>query len=190
MNDKTQRIFGTERLYDRAMKLLTGDGCKTNPPKAFHLFRVCAKAGHSQSQYSLGMFFKKWGENQDFQEAAVWLKRAAIQGHPEAQFKLAGMYKTGEGARRNRVLALKWFLLASHNGDEDAEIQCNLVGSELTAEQEKRALVMALRFKLKAEMNRTIQELMSEQGVSPPSEADEDEQDDLPSIVKFPTSPQ
>ena len=36
MNDKTQNIVGMERLYERAMRLLTGDGCKTNPPKAFH----------------------------------------------------------------------------------------------------------------------------------------------------------
>ena len=136
------------------------------------------------------MFFKNWGENQDLQEAAVWLKRAAKQGHPEAQFELAAMYKTGEGIRRNRVLALKWFILASQKGDEDAEMQCNLVGSELTVEQEKRALVMALRLKLKAEMNRTIQELISEPGVFPPSETDEDEQDDPASIIRFPTSPQ
>jgi len=47
-----------------------------------------------------------------------------------------------------------------------------------------------LRLKLKAEMNRTIQQLISEPGVFPSSEADEDEQDDSASIIRFPIPPQ
>ena len=191
MNDKTQNIVGMERLYERAMRLLTGDGCKTNPPKAFQLFRVCAQAGHSQSQYSLGIMLKNGsGVPKDAREAAMWLRKAALQGQVEAAYELGAMYRLGEGIKRNRVLALRYFIQASSEGCEDAQIQCHFVEGDLSLQQQKRALAIALRWRLRCEMERTLREMFDAQDFGPPDLDDEEPEDDPASVLRFPTPPQ
>ena len=160
MGNKSDNVIEFDRGTSRIPKRSSPKGKRTKQGKAIQGIRVAAKSGNSDGQFQLGMFFQGRGPDQDLEEAAVWWKRAARQGHPAAQFELAGMYKTGQGVRRNRVLAMKLFLLASAAGDEDADIHTQILESELTSAQAKRALVMAVRVKLKDQMERTLLELM------------------------------
>jgi S1-C subfamily serine protease len=49
----------------------------------------------------------------DKKEAAEWYRRAANQGHPSGQLRLAGMLFDGDGVRRDRREAYMWALLAA-----------------------------------------------------------------------------
>lgn len=160
MENDRGNVIEFDRGTTRAPKRASPKGKRTKQGKAIQGIRVAANAGNSDGQHALGMFFKSSGPDQDLEEAAVWLKRAANQGHGEAQFEVAGMYKLGQGVRRNRVLAMKWMLLATAAGDEDADIHSQILQSELTSAQAKRALVMAVRFRLQADLENTIQEMM------------------------------
>ncbi len=56
-----------------------------------------ADAGHTPSQYRLGVVFKK-GEDlpQDFYLAVKWFRKAAEKGNPDAQYELAMMQLSGQ----------------------------------------------------------------------------------------------
>ena len=84
------------------------------------------------------------------------LRKAAERGDRDSQFELGGLYRIGEGVRRNRVAALRWFYLAAWAGDSDADMQVTLLGDQLEIEKRKRALASALRWKLKRDMSSVI----------------------------------
>ena len=98
------------------------------------------------------------------------LRKAAERGDRDAQFELGGRFRLGEGVRRNRVAALRWFYLAAWAGDSDADTQVTLLGDQLEIEKRKRALASALRWKLKRDMGSVIArmlettELLSDEG--------------------------
>jgi TPR repeat protein len=50
-----------------------------------------------------------------------WLRKAAGQGHAQAQLWLAKMYEGREGIRRNVSAAMKWYRKAGDQGDEEAK---------------------------------------------------------------------
>lgn len=56
----------------------------------------------------------------NYVEAVKWFRKAAEQGHAEAQFELGGKYFTSEGVPEDNVEAYTWYLLAKANGDERA----------------------------------------------------------------------
>ncbi|HHL2713089.1 TPA: tetratricopeptide repeat protein [Yersinia enterocolitica] len=54
-------------------------------------------------------------------EAARWLQRAAVQGSPEAQRRLARLYAQGRGVTRDDKRAFKWEMKAAQQGDALAQ---------------------------------------------------------------------
>ena len=48
-------------------------------------------------------------------------RKAAEQGHAEAQFRLGAMYFSGDGVPRDDVGALKWYRLAAEQGHVEAQ---------------------------------------------------------------------
>ena len=48
--------------------------------------------------------------------AIRWFTRAAEQGFSEAQVNLAAMHENGQGTRKSRVEAYKWYLIAASTG--------------------------------------------------------------------------
>ena len=54
-------------------------------------------------------------------QAAAWYRKAAEQGHAEAQFTLGGMYYEGEGVTRDYGQAAAWFRKAAEQGDARAQ---------------------------------------------------------------------
>ena len=53
---------------------------------------------------------------QDYGEAAKWFRKAAEQGHSEAQFNLGQMYDQGQGVPQDFGEAAKWFRKAAEQG--------------------------------------------------------------------------
>ena len=91
-----------------------GWGVEKSRAKATKLYRQAAEAGELSAQYNLGVTLK------DPREAMKWLRKAARQGHLQAQVILAEMYEGQEGIRRNIAAAIKWYRKAADGGDGDA----------------------------------------------------------------------
>ena len=76
--------------------------------------RIAAEHGDAGSQYRLGCQYLLDGEDA---KAATWFRRAADQGHDEAQAQLGLMYYYGRGVREDETEAARWFHQAVDRGD-------------------------------------------------------------------------
>ena len=56
-----------------------------------------------------------------YEEAAVHLERAAHAGDPEAQYRLASLYRMGRGVEANHEQAFRWFEAAARQGHNRAK---------------------------------------------------------------------
>ena len=54
-------------------------------------------------------------ERRAYEDAAKWFKRAALQGNPDAQFKIGFFLSTGQGGTTNLVEAADWYERAASN---------------------------------------------------------------------------
>ncbi|MCF8210756.1 MAG: hypothetical protein K9K38_15345 [Rhodoferax sp.] len=75
-----------------------------------------------------------------------WLRKAAEQGHPEAQFYFALKCAGGEGMPRDRMRAYFWLLLASSQCPALAAHVRDEVQNSLTASQCEIARTAASRW--------------------------------------------
>ena len=68
------------------------------------------------------MYDNGQGVRQDYAEAFRWFRKAAEQGHAEAQYNLGEMYHIGQGVRQDLHLSKEWFGKACDGGVQEA---CN-----------------------------------------------------------------
>ena len=66
--------------------------------------------------YQRGVTLRK-----DAGEAAIWYRKAAAQGHAEAQFKLGAGYENGEGVEQDLNEAAIWYRKAAEQGHAEAK---------------------------------------------------------------------
>jgi uncharacterized protein len=73
-----------------------------------------AKAGDSIAQYKLGYdYFLGRGVPLDYVQAAIWWRKAADQGYPNAQNNLGVLYNSGKGVPQSYAEAYFWQNLAA-----------------------------------------------------------------------------
>lgn len=65
----------------------------------------------------------------------TWLRKAAEQGHAEAQFNFAWVHIHGHGVPKDRLKAYFWFLLASNQMPSLAAGACVDLESKLSPTQ-------------------------------------------------------
>jgi len=96
-----------------------------------------AEQSDAEAQYRLGEMYRSGEEPQynefdeeyysgkgvrrDDQSAVKWFRKAAEQGHAEAQVRLGGMYYYSGGVPRDYQEALKWFRKAAEQGLAQAQ---------------------------------------------------------------------
>ena len=68
---------------------------------------------NAKEQLSLGAYLH---DQKEYTEATKWIRKAAEQGHPDAQFLLGTCYENGEGVPQNHTEAAKWFRKAADQG--------------------------------------------------------------------------
>ena len=84
---KKQLEFVTKK--HRGSRLISGVATQQNYAELFNQYCKLAERGDAGGQFELGMmFFYGQGVPQSDQEAAVWFRKAAEQGHAEAQAAL------------------------------------------------------------------------------------------------------
>jgi TPR repeat protein len=95
------------------------------------------------AQYAIAVLY--WlgkGVDQDYEQAAKWLKRAISSGHIKAQLKLGFLYLQGKGVEKNEVEARKSFFIAAEHGFVDAQFNLGVmylkgIGGEQNIQQAK-----------------------------------------------------
>lgn len=85
-----------------------------------------AKAGDPKAQYTLGYDYYKGrkGTPQDFAQAAVWWRKSADQGFPQAQNNLGVLYNSGQGVPQSFSEAYFWQNLAAAGANGDLQELC------------------------------------------------------------------
>ncbi|MFO1499816.1 MAG: tetratricopeptide repeat protein [Verrucomicrobiota bacterium] len=84
--------------------------------------RVRAEAGDAQAQTDLGLrYIEGSGVQQDYNQAAQWLKKAAMQGDAQGQLELGVMFVNGEGVPEDAREGYAWYWLSSQQGNETAK---------------------------------------------------------------------
>ncbi len=95
---------------------------------AYRLWRPLAEKGVSEAQYNIGfMYFKGWGVQQDYAEAARWFGSAAEQDNADAQFFLGLSYSTGRGVQQDPERAVYWYRKAAEQGDVVAQFNLGVI---------------------------------------------------------------
>ncbi|HWE06861.1 MAG TPA: hypothetical protein VG274_09145 [Rhizomicrobium sp.] len=79
-----------------------------------------ANAGEARAQMILGLHDLDDGKGGNPEEAAKWLERAAEQGEPIAQYRMATMYAAGRGVKADDAKAFHWYEAAAQAGNRKA----------------------------------------------------------------------
>ena len=133
--------------------------------EAVRLYRLSAKQGNAEAQYSLGLMYDKGqGVPQDYKEAVrlfrlsakqgnaealKWYRLSAKQGNAEAQYNLGLMYEKGQVVPKDFKEAFKWSKIASSNGHNGDIKFRDIIEKRMSPSQLKKAQEMARNWKPK-----------------------------------------
>jgi TPR repeat protein len=101
-------------------------------------WQIVADAGDREAQSLLGMMHLfGQGTPQSYPKAILWLRRAAAQGEPKAQFKLGTLYASGQGYKaqgleRDYQKAAMWFIIAEESGHPEAGKSLTKITDEIS----------------------------------------------------------
>lgn len=99
--------------------------CKDYKKMAIDCYMALAESGFPTAQCTIGLKYRFGdGVEENREEAVRWLKKAAVQGHVDAQRNLGDMY-LGIG---NKEEARRWFSRAKALGDDYSEKQMERLG--------------------------------------------------------------
>ena len=71
----------------------------------------------ASSQFRLALAYAAgFGVFKDYDQAAIWYRKAAEQGHFHAQFNLGQLYDRGQGVSKSQTRALYWYQQAADQG--------------------------------------------------------------------------
>src|SRR5437588_11363075 len=80
-----------------------------------------ARAGDSDAQFEVACAYD-FDPPKDRRRAVYWYRKAAEQGHAEAQTYLGETLRDGVGAQKSWKKAAIWFRRAAEQGDADAQV--------------------------------------------------------------------
>jgi uncharacterized protein len=87
------------------------------------------------------------GVTQDYSAAASWYRKAADQGHSEAQNNLGTAYYYGRGVPQDYINSHKWLNLSAARGNKDAARNRDIVAKKMTPAQITEAQKLAREWK-------------------------------------------
>ncbi|HLH11367.1 MAG TPA: DUF2610 domain-containing protein [Methylovirgula sp.] len=110
-------------MVDVAWALDLGQGVSPNARRAVEWAERAVDAGSTRAKLALGVFYYSNSTLQDYTESLLWFGRAAADNDPAAQNYLAIMMENGWGLPiAEPEIAARYYRLAAHGGNEDAEI--------------------------------------------------------------------
>ncbi len=108
-------------------------------------WKASADQGIGEAQGFVGaLYHGGQGVEKDYKLAMEWYQKAAVKGVAQAQLGIGSMYGDGHGVEKDYIKARMWFSIAAHNGNERAELYLKRIETRMTAEDTKKAEVMAM----------------------------------------------
>jgi TPR repeat protein len=96
-----------------------GYGNEKNFAAGRKMYILAAKDGTASVLHNLGIMYERGeGVPPDPVEALRWLKHAADQRYPAAQYELGRIYQIGEGVAPDKIEGEKWMRMAADNGHD------------------------------------------------------------------------
>lgn len=92
---------------------------------AERLLTLAANAENAEAMSNLGVLFY---QTEQFEQAFLWINKAAQAGYPNAQYHLALMLEQGLGCQIDVAASVQWMNDAAKHGQVDAMLRC---GSDL-----------------------------------------------------------
>lgn len=115
-------------------------GCSSSKEAVAELTKKAEK-GDAESMVKLADFYCRgsFGLNADDQICGMWMRRAAEQGHKDAQYHLGRMFEEGIGMRRDDAQAYAWYSIAFANGYQMAGDKAKKIAGKLSPKQREEA---------------------------------------------------
>lgn len=104
-----------------AQLLENTEGTDNNAEAALQWLSRAAQSGQAESQFQLGLHYIRVEAHRDFEQAAHWLRLAAGQSHPEAQYFYARLVLDGRGVEANADESKLWFERAAQLGQVESQ---------------------------------------------------------------------
>ena len=109
-----------------------GLGVTKSLEAARQLYSAAADAGNAKAMHNLAVLYAEGIDGKpDYPTASKWFRKAADYGLPDSQYNLGVLYARGIGVEANLSEAFKWFTLAARDGDREAVLKRDDVGSRL-----------------------------------------------------------
>ncbi len=102
--------------------LVGSDQFEVDINQAETLLTLAANAEDAEAMSNLGVLFY---QNQQFEQAYLWVNKAAQTGYPHAQYHLALMLEQGEGCQVDIATSQQWMQEAAEQGQLDAMLRCS-----------------------------------------------------------------
>jgi len=100
-----------------------------------------AQGGDPNAQFKVGFFEKKLDVSKGKENPNEWFLKAAIQGHPSAQFQIGQSLIYGQGCRLDKNKGIDWLTRAANNGARMARLLLASTASKVpTLESQKQSL--------------------------------------------------
>ena len=75
--------------------------------------------GDAQAQYDYAMALMMGDyADPDMEKAVQWFEKAAMQGHPEAQYELGTAIFNGDGVKADKIMGCAWLYLSTVDSSE------------------------------------------------------------------------
>ncbi|ESQ94591.1 tetratricopeptide repeat protein [Asticcacaulis benevestitus] len=130
-----------------AFMLLTGKGTVKDTKAGLDRLKENARE-KSTGVTSLGLVYLNGiGVPADYGKALTYLTQAANEGDAYGQYKLGAMYENAMGVKQNRIEAMKWYLLAAAQDDDDAIAALDFIGKQMSGGDKTKAKALAKAFK-------------------------------------------
>ena len=92
-----------------------------------HDIKELAEKGVAEAQYALGSKYLQSNTPEDNKEGIKWYRRAAEQGHIQAQLNLGNIYEIGYEALQDYKEAIKWYRKAAEQVDTKGQLRMGIM---------------------------------------------------------------
>jgi localization factor PodJL len=119
----------------------TGNGVGKDLVMSRQLIERSALAGNRIAMHDIALFYTEGlGDVEpNIKTAAGWFEKAAERGVINSQFNLGVLFESGQGMPKNLSNAYVWYGIAAAQGDKPAAERFEILKSELSAADVKRA---------------------------------------------------
>lgn len=135
----------TQKIYEQALAL---DQANKGCAEARVLFFKAGKKKHGEALYMLGVLAAESDDEERYEDAYDWWRKAARQGHVGSCYNLGICHINGVGAELDITLAARWFEKAAEKDHLNA--QFSLARELYTGNGIARDFVKAFKWMLKA----------------------------------------